>query len=636
MSKTLLIAFNGTLDNGQFLGDQICSLKTAWMFAETTPHDRLLLAMSPSNQLHFLWQKFIDTFKAEVVYDTFHPGNMEQRFESWAKWHRERNIEGRKFDDYRELYRRIDGGRRQPELCGVENGMRRKNIFEYFYFGQENFKEARCENQPAPGGDVFDDSYVDHATYPPDYHVLIAPYAKCQGNHVFTFDFWADVVHRLIDTGVTVTVNFNGNFCDDLNGNPLFRKIYPDFKGLLEECCRHRLVACGNTGVGWLAASAGIPLLAMQPPNSNMADYRYEECGVKSLVEIVDAPDAGYVARRIVEEVNRTVVFTTGCYDVLHAGHVRHLEESRALGTKLIVALNSDASVRQSKGADRPVNNQDQRRTVLRAIRYVDDVRVFDGENALELIRELRPDVITNGCDHKLGEVVGKSFVEQYGGRVVITGGTRDQSSTKIIARAARQTDILKAIQDASGVSPNPYGKLRLLADQFLSVAHLEGDAADVGAYKGGCSLIMRRLAPEKVLHLFDTWSGNPIDDPLCHHKRGEWPASMKECQALVGVNEKTHYWEGTFPYSAKQIGFESEKINESNFSFVLVDPDTYQTTLDAIEFFWPRMVPGGKMLFDDYGWEPCAGVKKAVDEKFAEDERVVFPQSFTCVVVKK
>ena len=98
MSQTLLISFNGTRENGQFMGDQAVSLKVAYLFAQNNPCDKILLAMSPANELHFLWQKFIDDYKVEVVYDIFHPGNMEQRFQAWNQWRNERHIEGRPFD----------------------------------------------------------------------------------------------------------------------------------------------------------------------------------------------------------------------------------------------------------------------------------------------------------------------------------------------------------------------------------------------------------------------------------------------------------------------------------------------------------------------------------------------------------
>ena len=153
-------------------------------------------------------------------------------------------------------------------------------------------------------------------------------------------------------------------------------------------------------------------MITVEPPNSGMADHRYRECGLRNIVEVVDTPDAEYVARRIIEVVQRCVVMTTGCYDVLHAGHVRHLERSRALGTKLVVALNSDVSVRALKGSERPINPQNQRKTVLEALRCVDEVRLFDGPDALPLVQEIRPQVLTNGFGYEVKDVVGRELVE--------------------------------------------------------------------------------------------------------------------------------------------------------------------------------------------------------------------------------
>jgi D-beta-D-heptose 7-phosphate kinase/D-beta-D-heptose 1-phosphate adenosyltransferase len=345
---------------------------------------------------------------------------------------------------------------------------------------------------------------------------------------------------------------------------------------------------------------------------------------------------AEYIARRILDEVRRCVVMTTGCYDVLHAGHIRHLERARALGTKLIVALNSDESVRKLKGPERPINPQGQRRAVLEALRCVDEVRLFDGADATDLIREVRPHVLACGFGYAPDKIVGRELVESWGGRAVVTctGDARDEPSTTKIVRRARAAEVIEVIRSAMPYSVNPFEKLKLLAEQLLSVAGVPGDVADLGAYRGGASLVLRRLAPDRHLHLFDTWAGNPYDDPLCHHKRGEWVASLEECQRLVGNGEATHYHQGVF--SEWGGDYPHDDNYRSIFCFVYVDMDTYLATKDAIEFFWPRLVPGGKIVVDDYGWGPCAGVKKAIDEAFTPEQLRVFQQQYTCVVEKK
>lgn len=584
------------------MGDQLCYLKVAYLFAENERPDRILMSMSPGNEMSFVWSKFIEQHNVEVILDSFDPGDWSARWSAWDKWRGERVVEGRPFDLYREMYLRIHGAQRQTVLCGRERGLGRRNIYEYVYFGQENQPDS------CPGSDWFDSTLMHHPPHRPTRGVYVSPHAKTQGNLTFTFEFWAEVVKRLLDAGVAVTVGYDGPFCEDLNDHPLYRKHWGSHWQWVEEVCSHKVVACGNTGTGWLAAACGVPLFTVEPPNSQMPDHRYRECGLRNLVEVLDHPDASYCARRLTEEVNRCVVLTTGCYDVLHAGHVRHLERSRALGTKLVVAVNSDASVRRLKGETRPINSENRRRAVLEALRCVDEVRVTD--DPMEVVRELKPDVLTNGYGYTLDRVVGREFVESYGGRAVVTchSDASDLPSTTSVVRRVKASDVVEACRLATAVSVNPAVKLRFLAEQLLAVAHVPGDVVDLGSYRGGAALVMKKLAPSKTLHLFDTWEGNPHDDPLCHHRKGEWVASLEECERVVGVDLSTRYHPGVFPGTAAGL-------EDSEFCFVFADMDTYQSTKDAVEFFWPRLSQGGRMLFDDYGWEPCAGVKAAVDE---------------------
>lgn len=107
-----------------------------------------------------------------------------------------------------------------------------------------------------------------------------------------------------------------------------------------------------------------------------------------------------------------TIVFTNGCFDILHKGHVEYLKKSRELGDYLIVAINSDKSVQRLKGKDRPVNKQEDRALVLRAIRYVDEVIVFDEDTPYELIKQIKPDIITKGGDYTKENVVGNDLAD--------------------------------------------------------------------------------------------------------------------------------------------------------------------------------------------------------------------------------
>lgn len=131
------------------------------------------------------------------------------------------------------------------------------------------------------------------------------------------------------------------------------------------------------------------------------------------------------------EDLKETkVVFTNGCFDILHRGHIQNLYESKKLGGKLIVGLNSDASVRKLKGFCRPVNNQYDRRAVLQSIGCVDEVIIFDEETPYELIKRIQPDIITKGGDYTPDMVVGKDLAE-----VVILPYIEGYSTTKILER---------------------------------------------------------------------------------------------------------------------------------------------------------------------------------------------------------
>ena len=150
--------------------------------------------------------------------------------------------------------------------------------------------------------------------------------------------------------------------------------------------------------------------------------------------EILTTVDA--LRRRAASRVLRqTFVFTNGCFDVLHPGHIELLRQARRLGHYLLVGLNSDRSVRGLKGEGRPVQDQAARATVLAALTDVDGVVVFDEETPRELIGALEPDVLVKGGDYTPDRVVGRDVVEKSGGRVVIVPLVPGQSSSEIVAR---------------------------------------------------------------------------------------------------------------------------------------------------------------------------------------------------------
>ena len=133
--------------------------------------------------------------------------------------------------------------------------------------------------------------------------------------------------------------------------------------------------------------------------------------------------------------LGQRVAFTNGCFDVLHAGHVRYLQEARAQADWLVVGLNSDASVSRLKGKGRPINPVEARALVLSGLQAVDFVTIFDESTPLELIKAVRPDVLVKGADYRKDQVVGADFVESYGGRVHLAALQEGYSTTGLLQR---------------------------------------------------------------------------------------------------------------------------------------------------------------------------------------------------------
>lgn len=131
-----------------------------------------------------------------------------------------------------------------------------------------------------------------------------------------------------------------------------------------------------------------------------------------------------------------TVGFTNGCFDLVHPGHVHALKSARALCDRLVVGINSDASVQRLKGPTRPIQSQDARAIVLSAFGFVDAVAVFDEQTPLSLIQAVKPTVLVKGADYTASQVVGKEFVESYGGRVELISLVPDASTSNLVKRA--------------------------------------------------------------------------------------------------------------------------------------------------------------------------------------------------------
>ena len=131
-------------------------------------------------------------------------------------------------------------------------------------------------------------------------------------------------------------------------------------------------------------------------------------------------------------EEGKKIVFTNGCFDIIHAGHVDYLEKAKALGDVLVVGLNSDSSVRRLKGKDRPINKLEHRKKVLQALKPVDLVIVFEEDTPEDLIKQVKPDVLVKGGDYTIENIVGAEFVQSYGGKVITIDFVYDISTTKI------------------------------------------------------------------------------------------------------------------------------------------------------------------------------------------------------------
>jgi D-beta-D-heptose 7-phosphate kinase/D-beta-D-heptose 1-phosphate adenosyltransferase len=173
---------------------------------------------------------------------------------------------------------------------------------------------------------------------------------------------------------------------------------------------------------------------------------------VPALVKVCDRSE---LARRVAEwrERGDVVVFTNGCFDLLHVGHVMSLEYARQAGDRLIVALNSDRSVRALKGPRRPVVAEDERAFILAALGCVDAVIIFDEDTPESLLKLLRPDVLVKGGDYGEEQVVGREIVRSYGGRIVIAPLIPGRSTTTLIAHVGQNSQPDQDFTDVVGAT---------------------------------------------------------------------------------------------------------------------------------------------------------------------------------------
>lgn len=129
------------------------------------------------------------------------------------------------------------------------------------------------------------------------------------------------------------------------------------------------------------------------------------------------------------------IVFTNGCFDILHRGHVEYLTKAAALGSKLVIGLNTDASVKRLKGESRPINDQEARAIILSSLIFTDRIIFFEEDTPLELIRYIQPDILVKGSDYKPEDIVGYDIVKAKGGEVITIDLTEGFSTTTILER---------------------------------------------------------------------------------------------------------------------------------------------------------------------------------------------------------
>ena len=139
------------------------------------------------------------------------------------------------------------------------------------------------------------------------------------------------------------------------------------------------------------------------------------------------------------EESGYSIGFTNGCFDLIHPGHISLLHHAKNECDKLVVGLNSDSSVAQLKGEDRPIQKANARATILLALQDVDVVIIFDEETPIKLIESIKPDVLVKGGDYKIDEIVGAEFINQNGGRVVLSNYKNGHSTSELIKKIESQ-----------------------------------------------------------------------------------------------------------------------------------------------------------------------------------------------------
>lgn len=183
-------------------------------------------------------------------------------------------------------------------------------------------------------------------------------------------------------------------------------------------------VKLANSAAGIKVGKFGTAVVKREEIQTQEHDNRKAvgECGIDPLV-------------RKLRGENKKIVFTNGCFDILHSGHIRYLQEAKKLGDVLILGLNSDSSIRRLKGEQRPILSQDERITLIGALQFVDYVILFDEDTPLKLLEKVRPDILVKGGDYVKENIVGYELLTSYGGQVITLPFIEGKSTTNIISK---------------------------------------------------------------------------------------------------------------------------------------------------------------------------------------------------------
>lgn len=310
---TMYIACNHCTAYECFLGDVITMIKAAHLFVENEPHDNVVMSLYRHEPLNFLWDKFIDTHRVRIVWDDlpkkatrisrsrrrgnlYYPRDMHFHYRLLHERVKTRTVKNLAFDTYKELYPWRLWAQRQSYLCGSPCFSPEMNIFEGYYYGQQEYADQpKNIKRFLPG-------LIKYRRDEPAHNraVFIAPHEKCQRNRIFTLAFWEAVVGLLLKEDVLVILN-SKEFLQNLH-HPRLRAVFLPVPKLIAQIASQRLVVCGNTGVGWVAAAVGTRFIAMEKDMIN-EEYCFQRCGCHSLVDTVREPDPQYTVKAVLQHL---------------------------------------------------------------------------------------------------------------------------------------------------------------------------------------------------------------------------------------------------------------------------------------------------------------------------------------------